>query len=293
MLQRGAPLFLIVTLVALFLVPLALGARIVAASTRLSDVDDPTRLALDVVALTTASQAAAIRAYASLPPERRAPFARDYRAARATQDRAFEELLPLLPALGENTRGEIVSLARELRTWHVVHDQLLAGQLSADAYGDRLQAQQQRLARAVRHSQDAVRALNQETSALRARLSALARLQTAMTAGLAGLALASILVAVWLGARARQLDAALREQLVAERLAEARADVLSWVSHDLKNPLAAIRMGCTNLKRSLEKNPARAPVIVDTIDRSALRMSRLIRDLLDSARLDAGRGAGC
>lgn len=289
-LRRAAPVFLIVTLLVLFLAPLALGARVVTASTQLNEVDDPARLALDVVALTTASQSSAIRAFSLLPEdENRAPFARAYNEARVAQDHAFDDLEPLLPKLGPETRAELVELRRALAEWHELNDELLAGGILPEAYTAQLGDQQERLTRALTHSRAAFQALNRESAALRARLASLTRVQTAMTAGLAALALTSILLTLWLARRSELVDSARRERLIAEKLAVARADVLSWVSHDLKNPLAAIRMGCTNLRRALEKNPARAPFIVDTIDRSALRMSRLIRDLLDTARLDAGR----
>lgn len=289
LLGRAAPFFLVASLVALFLVPLAIGTRFGATGSQLSDVDDPARLSLDVVVLTVASQAAAIRAYAAVPSEMSASFADDYRNARATQARAFEELVPLLPKLDSDTRNDVIALRRSLAEWHAVHDALLAGRLSREGYVPLMGEQQARLAEVLTRSRAAFSSLNEHTGRTRERLAFLARLQTGVTAGLAALALASVFVAVWLGDRARRLEGALRERALAEQLADARADVLSWVSHDLKNPLAAIRMACTNLRRSLEKNPERAPRIVDSIDRSALRMSRLIRNLLDSARLDAGR----
>lgn len=290
-LRRAAPVLLIATFLALFLAPLALGARVVAASTQLNDVDDPARLALDLIALTTASQSSAIRAFAVLPDdESREPFARAYQEAYEAQTRAFDSIRPLLPKLGEKPRAEILALERSLESWRALHDDLLDGRITREMYAAGLEAQQDRLAQAVAHSRAALKALNDESAALRRDLSRVTRVQTTTTAALGALALLSILVTLWLARRSELVDATRREKRLAEELAVARADVLSWVSHDLKNPLAAIRMGCTNLRRALEKNPARAPFIVDTIDRSALRMSRLIRDLLDSARLDAGRG---
>ncbi len=288
-LKRLAPLFLVGSLIALFLVPLAIGARTLPAATTTSDVHEPAQLALSVVALTTTSQSAAIRALAIVTPEAARAFAADYRSSRRRQRAAFEELTALMPLLDVQTQRHIVQLRGSLARWHRQHDSLLAGDISREQYSAELDTQQRHLQAVLTDSDAAFTSLNVETHRLRAHLSRLARLQAVLTAGLAGLALTSIFIAFWLAARARRLDDALRERAVAEQLADARADVLSWVSHDLKNPLAAIRMACTNLRRSLEKSPARAPQIVATIDRSALRMSRLIRDLLDSARLDAGR----
>jgi signal transduction histidine kinase len=65
----------------------------------------------------------------------------------------------------------------------------------------------------------------------------------------------------------------------------AREDLLASVSHDLKNPLSTIRMSTQLLRRG---TPARAPTLVERIARSEQRMSRLISDLLDASKIEAG-----
>jgi signal transduction histidine kinase len=76
----------------------------------------------------------------------------------------------------------------------------------------------------------------------------------------------------------------------AQRAIRAREDLVAVVSHDLKNPLATIFMNVNLLARkgppALSSPELRNPV--DRIKRAADRMERLIRDLLDLARLDAG-----
>lgn len=288
-LQRAAPFFVVASLLLLFLAPLAIGARVLDARSLRSEVQEPAHLALGVVQLTTVSQGMAIRAYAVAPPWSRAAFLEEYQRARVTQREAFEALLPLLPRLGPSTQADVISLRRALLSWHETHDAWLATHNTGEPPREAPHAQEE-VAREVRaRANAALHSLQGEVATTRQRLEWLTRLHVILTSALAALALLSIFVALWLGERGRRLDAALADYAVAEQLAAARADVLSWVSHDLKNPLAAIRMACTNLRRSLEKNPERAPRIVDSIDRSALRMSRLIGDVLDSARLDAGR----
>ncbi len=75
----------------------------------------------------------------------------------------------------------------------------------------------------------------------------------------------------------------------ATRAIRERDDVLGMVAHDLRNPLGAIRMNARLLqRREVEAAPgSRSPA--DAIERAASRMDRLIADLLDIARLDAGR----
>jgi PAS domain S-box-containing protein len=70
----------------------------------------------------------------------------------------------------------------------------------------------------------------------------------------------------------------------------ARDDVLAVVSHDLGNPLSAIRIGTTVLLKQLpsesDSNGARKQV--ENIRSSVVQMERLIQDLLDIKRIEAG-----
>jgi signal transduction histidine kinase len=66
-----------------------------------------------------------------------------------------------------------------------------------------------------------------------------------------------------------------------------RERVLAVVSHDLKNPLQAIRMAAAQLRR-VDATRSDRPVGPGPIERSVDRMDRLIRDLLDLASMDAG-----
>jgi len=61
------------------------------------------------------------------------------------------------------------------------------------------------------------------------------------------------------------------------------------VSHDLRSPLATILLRATALEHGLASGPAdaRARGAVDAMRRAAQRMSRLIEDLLDAARIEA------
>jgi signal transduction histidine kinase len=66
----------------------------------------------------------------------------------------------------------------------------------------------------------------------------------------------------------------------------AREDLLTTVSHDLKNPLSTIRISTEMLRRA--PGEGGASNIAARIDRSAERMSRLIADLLDASKIEAG-----
>ena len=77
----------------------------------------------------------------------------------------------------------------------------------------------------------------------------------------------------------------------AERAKKGREEVLAVVSHDLRSPLSAIVMNAEALRRALAHGghlPEAAPKQLDSIKRSADRMSRLIQDLLDAVKIEAG-----
>ncbi|HXU00651.1 MAG TPA: PAS domain-containing sensor histidine kinase, partial [Polyangia bacterium] len=75
----------------------------------------------------------------------------------------------------------------------------------------------------------------------------------------------------------------------ATRAIRERDDVLGMVAHDLRNPLGAIRMNAQLLRRREGEAAPESRSPADAIDRAASRMDRLIADLLDIARLEAGR----
>ena len=76
--------------------------------------------------------------------------------------------------------------------------------------------------------------------------------------------------------------------LQAQRATRAREDLLSTVSHDLKNLVSAVRVNLTLLQRVAELQAQEKPrAALVRIQRSAERMGRLIQDLLDTASVEA------
>ena len=76
----------------------------------------------------------------------------------------------------------------------------------------------------------------------------------------------------------------------AEAAVRSRDDVLSVVSHDLRNPVSTVAMSASLLgdpKIQLDIEQQRKQVAI--IGRSAQRMNRLIQDLLDVARIEGNR----
>lgn len=75
-------------------------------------------------------------------------------------------------------------------------------------------------------------------------------------------------------------------ELELQESARLREDILAVVSHDLRNPLGAIRMSVELLLR--RGSDLRDRKQLETIQRCAARMERLIADLLDVASIRAG-----
>jgi PAS domain S-box-containing protein len=73
-----------------------------------------------------------------------------------------------------------------------------------------------------------------------------------------------------------------------QRAVRSRDEVLAVVSHDLRNPLSVIDMCVTALSDRLPAEDERAHSLIATIESSTAWMNRLIEDLLDVTRMEAG-----
>ena len=85
------------------------------------------------------------------------------------------------------------------------------------------------------------------------------------------------------------LERSAREE--AEAAVRTRDEVLSVVSHDLRNPVGTIFMSSAFLLDVIGDDPARATERkqLDIVKRSADRINRMIQDLLDVTRIESGR----
>ena len=75
----------------------------------------------------------------------------------------------------------------------------------------------------------------------------------------------------------------------AQQATRAREQMLSVVSHDLRNPLSAIAMCARVLRDAPPEDGRERAALLSTIDDSTEWMNRLIQDLLDVASIEAGR----
>lgn len=78
----------------------------------------------------------------------------------------------------------------------------------------------------------------------------------------------------------------IREQ---ERVAEAaRRELVAWVSHDLRTPLAGIRAMSEALRDAVVTEPEDVTEFADRIDRETVRLSAMVDDLFEMSRIHSG-----
>lgn len=74
----------------------------------------------------------------------------------------------------------------------------------------------------------------------------------------------------------------------ARRLEAVRRDFVANASHELKTPVASIRAAAETIRTAAAEDPSVAARFAEQLEREALRLSRIVADLLDLSRLEAG-----
>jgi signal transduction histidine kinase len=106
---------------------------------------------------------------------------------------------------------------------------------------------------------------------------------------LTGSGAVSLLIGWWLGRRLAA-DAVWADQMrEQERRAEARRrELVAWVSHDLRTPLAGLRAMAEALEDGVVADPATVREYLRRIHTEADRMADLVDDLFEMSRINAG-----
>ena len=74
----------------------------------------------------------------------------------------------------------------------------------------------------------------------------------------------------------------------ARRIEAVRRDFVANASHELKTPAASIQAAAETLRSVVDEDPEAAPRFAVQLEREALRLSRIVADLLDLSRLESG-----
>jgi signal transduction histidine kinase len=76
------------------------------------------------------------------------------------------------------------------------------------------------------------------------------------------------------------------------RIEAVRRDFVANASHELKTPAASIQAAAETLVSVADRDPAAAPRFAAQLEREAMRLSRIVADLLDLSRLESGSDLG-
>jgi len=81
----------------------------------------------------------------------------------------------------------------------------------------------------------------------------------------------------------------LEDVTTVRKLETVRRDFVANVSHELRTPVAVIRANAETLLAGAKDDPQIAGKLIDGLHRNAERLARILADLLDLSRLDAGQ----
>jgi PAS domain S-box-containing protein len=88
----------------------------------------------------------------------------------------------------------------------------------------------------------------------------------------------------------QQVVASIRDIGRRHRLERSAYDLIATLAHDLRSPLTSVKGFTSTMRRNWERfNDKQKQDMLETIDWDADRMNRLLKDLLDFSRLEAGR----
>ena len=92
------------------------------------------------------------------------------------------------------------------------------------------------------------------------------------------------------GAPVQQVAVSVRSARARERLDRERSDLVATVAHELRSPLTGVKGFVATLLSKWDKlNDDQKKMMLETVNADADRLTRLIAELLDVARIDTGR----
>lgn len=188
--------FLVLTLLALAVLPVYHARRIARVESRLATVLVPARDLASRLELTEAEQTAALQAFI-LSGEGR--FRQRYRDSRAREDEVYDSLYALAGEMDVPVRTKMVDLWSLSVRWHLNHRPIIVEEVPRSEFRSYLPEEQRLYDRVARASSDLAEAIAGAEADARARIKQLRAQQIRITVALVVLALAATAVVVFLG----------------------------------------------------------------------------------------------
>ena len=272
-------------LVALAAVPIYVGERVASLQDQITETLQPALESAARLSLYQSRQMARLQSFL-LTGDRTIRIR--YNAAIAEEDSLYNDLGDLVRVMDLDVRERLARLSSESTRWRFGHLSIfdeVAGPEAGDALWAQVQGEYEELQGATRELE---RVIKGEVDQGRRDTQWWRTMQTWIMIGLSILALGSLLVIARVSWRVRRLvtEAEKRENALHQTVKQ-RDEVVSIVSHDLRNPLGVVAGAADTLIElplDHEERERQATIIA----RSASRMSRLIEDLLDVSRIEAG-----
>lgn len=282
--------FIVLALIALVVVPLVGQRHTAAFHQEMRTVAEPARGLVTDIHLALAIQGDALQDF--LRSGDTTSLTR-YRFMAQRERVAYQRLEPMTARLGEDVRQRFDTLRARAASWHAVADDALLG---SDG-GMLLSASMRRAVMQTDLFEEVLVAAAQLDAALtsasqlrRRQIVSAERLEVALAAGLAGVALAAVAMVALIGRQLRVAVAeAERQRKEIERLMEAKARLMRGLTHDLKNPLNAIYGHAQLLDDGIfgEINQSQRKSIAH-VRRSVRALLGLLDDLLQLWRAEVG-----
>ena len=272
-------------LVALAAVPIYVGERVASLQDQITETLQPALESAARLSLYQSRQMARLQSFL-LTGDRTIRIR--YNAAIAEEDSLYNDLGDLVRVMDLDVRERLARLSSESTRWRFGHLSIfdeVAGLEAGDALWAQVQGEYEELQGTTRELE---RVIKGEVDQGRRDTQWWRTMQTWIMIGLSILALGSLLVIARVSWRVRRLvtEAEKRENALHQTVKQ-RDEVVSIVSHDLRNPLGVVAGAAdTLIELPLDREERERQATI--IARSASRMSRLIEDLLDVSRIEAG-----
>ena len=272
-------------LVALAAVPIYVGERVASLQDQITETLQPALESAARLSLYQSRQMARLQSFL-LTGDRTIRIR--YNAAIAEEDSLYNDLGDLVRVMDLDVRERLARLSSESTRWRFGHLSIfdeVAGLEAGDALWAQVQGEYEELQGTTRELE---RVIKGQVDQGRRDTQWWRTMQTWIMIGLSILALGSLLVIARVSWRVRRLvtEAEKRENALHQTVKQ-RDEVVSIVSHDLRNPLGVVAGAAdTLIELPLDREERERQATI--IARSASRMSRLIEDLLDVSRIEAG-----